>query len=94
MSPVVHAGLWPVLRLSVGLFLSCNPQSEVEKNLSHGGGMGRGSSEGAEVAEETHRQSEHTVPQHVDTVIHALPLPRVLSLPFGERSPGVPDPAA
>lgn len=56
--------------------------------------MGRGSSEGAEVAEETHRQSEHTVPQHVDTVIHALPLPRVLSLPFGERSPGVPDPAA
>lgn len=87
MSPVVHAGLWPVLRLSVGLFLSCNPQSEVEK-------MGRGSSEGAEVAEETHRQSEHTVPQHVDTVIHALPLPRVLSLPFGERSPGVPDPAA
>lgn len=52
MSPVVHAGLWPVLMLSVGLFLSCNPQSEVEKNLSHGGGMGRGSSEGAEVAEE------------------------------------------
>lgn len=37
-----------------------NPQSEVEKNSGHGRGMGRGSSEGAEMAEERPTDNQST----------------------------------